>query len=380
MYRVYPPVSGERFQVLYRLQGSQAEARAKAEDICIEQTVEFPIDLLPPGDIPNQVIGRVEDFCPSEDETAWLAWISFPVEDAGCDLTQFLNTVFGNISIKPGIRVEKLDLPPAITDLFRGPRFGVAGLRRLLDAPTRPLLCTAIKPLGLSATDLAKQAYCCALGGIDIIKDDHGLGDQPFAPFNERVERCAEAVARANEKTGGHSIYMPSLSGRYDNIVEKAHYARQKGAGGLLVMPALTGFDSMRLLAEDDLLGLPIMGHPAFIGSFVTNPAAGISHYVLFGQLARLAGADATVYPNYGGRFSFSREECVSIVAGSREPFGHMAQIFPTPGGGMTVDRLSDMLELYGRDVIFLIGGGLHRQDPDLVAASRYFRNLVESM
>ena len=34
--------SSERFSVTYRLFGSEKEARAKAEDICIEQTVEFP--------------------------------------------------------------------------------------------------------------------------------------------------------------------------------------------------------------------------------------------------------------------------------------------------------------------------------------------------
>ena len=44
----------------------------------------------------------------------------------------------------------------------------------------------------------------------------------------------------------------------------------------------------------------------------------------------------------------------------------------------MTLERVPEMLELYGQDLIFLIGGGLHRQSPDLVESSRYFRNLVE--
>jgi hypothetical protein len=43
------------------------------------------------------------------------------VETAADDLVQLLNVVFGNISIKPGIRVEALTLPREITARFRGP-------------------------------------------------------------------------------------------------------------------------------------------------------------------------------------------------------------------------------------------------------------------
>mgnify|MGYP002508412451 CR=1 FL=1 len=35
----------------------------------------------------------------------------------------------------------------------------------------------------------------------------------PFAPFRERVERAAAAVRRANEETGGHTAYIPNVSG-----------------------------------------------------------------------------------------------------------------------------------------------------------------------
>jgi len=377
-YRTFPSPCGERFEVLYKLFCSPADLEARAKDICIEQTVEFPQDLLPPGDIPEQVVGRVEDIQAGLGEAC--VRISYPVEAAGDDLVQLLNTIFGNTSLKSRVRLEKLLLTDSLLSHFRGPRFGVAGLRRLLNIPTRPLLCTAIKPLGLSPVDLAEQAYKFALGGIDIIKDDHGITDQPFARFKERVERCAEAVRRANQQTGYRTIYIPSLGVAHHRLLELAYFAKQAGAGGLLAIPALTGFDSMRLLADDDGLGLPIMMHPAFLGGFLGSKESGISHYALFGQITRLAGADATIYPNYGGRFSFSKEECLEIAAGAHDVLGKLSPIFPAPAGGMTMERVPEMLELYGQDIIFLIGGGLHRQNPDLIEASRYFRNLVESL
>jgi ribulose-bisphosphate carboxylase large chain len=103
-----------------------------------------------------------------------------------------------------------------------------------------------------------------------------------------------------------------------------------------------------------------------------------MSHGVIFGQLARLAGADATIFPNFGGRFSFSREECAEIVRATREPMGQLKTIFPAPGGGMSLARVPEMLETYGRDLIFLIGGGLFQHGPDLLDNCKYFRSMIE--
>jgi len=368
-----------RLSVTYLLSGDEAEARARAQDICLEQTVEFPEDLLPAGFIRDEVVGRVESLRPAG-PGRHLAEISFPVDATARELLQLANVVFGNVSIKPGIRVERLALPEELLAAFRGPRFGRTGLRSRAGVPRRPLVCTALKPMGLSAGELAAQARQFALGGIDLIKDDHGLTDQPYAPFAERVARCSEAVAEANARTGRRCAYLPNVTGPAGALLERAHLARRRGAGGLLVSPFLTGLDAMRQLADDDDLALPLLAHPAFGGSFVTSEANGFSHAALYGQLMRLAGADATIYPNYGGRFAFTRAECADIAAATAEPMGAIPPIFPAPGGGMTVDRAPDMLAVYGREFVMLIGGGLHRRGPDLAQSARYFVDLLEGM
>lgn len=365
------------FTVTYRLQGTAEEARARADDLRYEQTVEFPVDLTPEP-IREASVGRVVDIAPDPNGGQCVT-IAYAPETTGHELTQFLNVVFGNTSIKPGARVERFDLTPAMLAHYHGPRFGRAGLRAVVAAPTRPLLCTALKPMGLSAGELARQAFQFALGGIDIIKDDHGLTDQTFSPFSERVRACVDAVQEANARTGYRSIYVPNVTAPHGQITERAHLARAFGAGGLLISPGLSGFDAARHLADDDQLALPILSHPALLGSFTVSPDHGFSHFALYGQLHRLAGVDAVVFPSWGGRFSFTRAECERIADGTREPMGVLAQSFPTPGGGMKRERVEEMLGVYGRDVIFLVGGDLHRPGPDLADNSRRFRELVDS-
>jgi ribulose-bisphosphate carboxylase large chain len=371
-------LSGDRFCVTYKIMASsEVEAQQRAFDVALEQTVEFPADITPPGDIRQKIVGQITALTPVA-EGRYEATVSYAVETAGTELTQLLNVIFGNSSIKPGLRVERFELPASLLAHFKGPRYGRQGLRTYLNVPERPLLCTALKPMGLSPADLANLAYQCALGGIDMIKDDHGLADQAFCRYNERVERCVEAVERANRQTGRKAIYMPNVSGPGGVTLERALFAKQAGAGGLLVCPGLVGLDTMRQVADDDRIALPVMAHPAFQGPFVTSPDSGISHYALFGQIARLAGADATIYPNWGGRFAFSKEECVAIAQGSAAAMGDVKPIFPTPGGGMTLERIPELFEVYGQDVIFLVGGGLFKQGPDLVENCRHFLHMID--
>ena len=366
----------ERFTVEYHIVGEEGDALERAKIIRLEQTVEVGEELVPPGLIRDHIIGQIENFSALHPQL-FTATISYAVDTTALELTQLLNVIFGNTSIKAGIRVHRIDLSPTLLRNFGGPRFGIAGLRNLLNVQEKPLLCTALKPMGKTPEQIAELAYSFALGGVDVIKDDHGLTNQPFCQFEQRVTLCVQAVQRANDKTGKNCVYAPHITAPCTEIMARATYAKQAGAGALLIAPGLTGFDTLRALAEDERLNLPLISHPAWLGSMVTSPDNGLSHRVVFGQLQRVAGADASIYPNYGGRFGFSLAECQSIAQGCQESMGNYPAIFPTPGGGMDLTRIPELLQLYGNDVMFLIGGALYSRSPDLVENAQYFLSLV---
>ena len=110
---------------------------------------------------------------------------------------------------------------------------------------------------------------------------------------------------------------------------------------------------------------------------FVPGSILAAGSGLLFGPLLRLAGADVVVFPSFGGRFSFTRTQCEAIAEGLRRPFGDVPAALPAPGGGMGLDRVPELLDTYGQDVVLLIGGELHRGG-DLRRAAEEFRAAVE--
>jgi ribulose-bisphosphate carboxylase large chain len=347
----------ERMYVTYAFLGQ--DPIATADLIRVEQTIEFPFELAPTW-IQEEVVGKVEEIT-SSDKNNHLITISYNPDVTGGELTQLLNVLWGNASLFPGVRIVDLKLPEVFLAKFKGPRFGSSGLRKIFKADTRPLIATALKPMGSDAKTLAEMARTLALAGFDLIKDDHSLANQPWATWKERATLIATAVKEANEVTGGSSVYLPSLNMPFNQVIDAAHTAKELGAGGLLVLPGITGFDSLRVIAEDESLALPIMGHPAMLGSLVISKEVGISHGIVFGTLMRLAGADIAIFPNIGGRFSFTKEQCLEIASKSREEIGSLKPITIAPAGGMTLERIPEMVDMYGKDTALLIGGALAR-------------------
>jgi len=371
-------LSDARFTVEYRVSGTEAEARAKAALIGIDQTIEAPVAILPSGRAMEQILGRVERFA-GADTHHYEVIVSYPLDLLGNTCAQLLNTVFGMSSLKAGIRVLRLHLSdPALQKTgFSGPRFGREGLRRLVGIPRRPLVCGVLKPLGLSPTALADLAYQFALGGVDLVKDDQSLADHPFCPFDERVARCAEAVARANRETGQHCLYLAHVTGPWETMRHRCRLAKQAGAGGLLICPGLVGFDALRDIARDDSLALPILSHPALLGSFIVPAESGMAPAVVFGQLPRLAGADASLYPIYHAGFPVTRDDCRATATVCGDAWGNLKPIFPTAAGRMGFERVLEMCEFYGPDVLFILGSSIQQHRAGLVKACRMFMDEV---
>ena len=356
------------------------ELDARVESLLLEQTVELPRAALRDKFVLENIVGRLVSMSMMSAEQHRVE-IDFPISATGNDPAQFLNVLFGNSSIQEHVQLADFHLPaakewPELEKALPGPQFGSAGLRSLVNVRDRALTSTALKPIGLSTERLAVLCSIFARAGIDIIKDDHGLADQKFHPFAERVRSCQRAVREANQATGRQSIYVPNLMGTPKTVIEQLKLAQDEGICAVMMAPMLLGLPFMAEIVKEHA-SVPVIAHPSFGGATRIRPE------LLYGKLLPLYGADATIFANFGGRFAYSRETCRALADALVKPTTPgILPTFPMPAGGIKYESVAHVLNFYGSEVILLIGGGLYEagDDPALYGrAQELVRHVAEA-
>jgi ribulose-bisphosphate carboxylase large chain len=365
-------MSVEPIQVVYRVRVGASALEERVEALLLEQTVELPRTALRTEFVRNHVVGKVVS---AEEAGAGIYRVTLaqPAIASADDPAQLLNLLFGNCSLQPDVELEDVHLPAPLAAKLGGPRFGIEGIRRVTGVTGRALTASVLKPVGLSVQEAADLCHTLSLAGIDIIKDDHGFADYSFNPFAERVEACLAATRKASQETGRQSLYIPNLVGQPGTVMHQAWQAKHLGAEAVMISPMILGLPFLNELAGD--VAMPVVAHPAFGGFQRIAPG------VLLGKLFRLYGADAVIFPNAGGRFSYGRDTCEAIIRELRAPCAGISKSFPVPAGGMKAESVGQVLEAYGADTILLIGGSL-LDCPDretLIARGRQFVEAVHA-
>ncbi|WP_214796589.1 MULTISPECIES: 2,3-diketo-5-methylthiopentyl-1-phosphate enolase [unclassified Exiguobacterium] len=299
--------------------------------------------------------------------------IRYPLHNVSPDFSSILTTTFGKLSLDDSVRLIDLTLPETLASDFKGAKFGVDGIRELLGVQDRPLVMSIFK--GVIGRDLAfleQQLRDQFAGGIDIVKDDEILYDNPLTPSLERARIGADVIQAHFEATGKRVLYAITLSGPVFGLRDQALRLIEAGATALLFNVYTYGLDALRELANDPDIHVPILAHPAFAGALTGS----ISHSLLLGKLPRLAGADLTLFPSPYGSLATPRDEAFVIRDQSAEP--HWSKpILPVPSAGIHPGLVADIIRDFGTDVVINAGGGIHGHPDGAAAGARAFRQAI---
>lgn len=312
--------------------------------------------------------------------------IAFPIEDFSLDIggvPQILSVIAGNLfglETLKGVRLEDAKFPKSMVRAFKGPKFGIDGMRNILKRPQKPFVGTIIKPkIGLNPDEMASYVYEAGMGGLTNSKDDETLVNQRFCPLEDRVVAIAEALDKVESESGHKMIHAINISTRADRIVEIAERAQELGASEIMIDIFTCGFAALQAVAEDPSIKIPIHVHRTMHAAFTRNENHGIAMSPL-AKLVRMCGGDALHVGTFGvGKMKGSPEEDLASQRSCTEELYGLKPTLPVCSGGIYPALVPELVKIAGNDIQIQAGGGVAGHPKGLRAGARAMSQAVDA-
>ncbi|UEM19885.1 ribulose-bisphosphate carboxylase large subunit family protein [Skermanella mucosa] len=289
--------------------------------------------------------------------------LSWSLDNFGVSLPNLVATVAGNLfELRPfsGLRLLDIGLPEAFAEKYPGPKFGVAGTRRLAGVERRPLIGTIVKPsvgMGPEATAELVRVLCDA--GIDFIKDDELQADGPHCPFEARARAVMRVIDACAERTGRKVMFAFNITGDLDEMRRRHDLVVE--LGGTCVMASLNSVGVVGMVELGRFSQLPIHAHRNGWGYLSRAPELGWS-YVAWQKIWRLAGADHMHVNGLQNKFCEPDESVVASARACLTPMfeGKPCTVMPVFSSGQSAKQAAGTYAALGSaDLIFAAGGGI---------------------
>lgn len=322
--------------------------------------------------------------------------VAYPIEiwEPG-NVSQLLSGVAGNIfgmKALKNLRLVDISLPIQYTKQFRGPEFGIEGIRRILKVKKRPITGAVAKPkIGWSAEEHAMIAYETWIGGFDLVKDDENLTSTQFNKFEQRVKLCAKMRERAEKESGERKSALINITGETSLMIKRAKMLHDFGFEYAMIDVVTVGMSALQTLREvcHDYK-LAIHAHRAMHAAFDRNPRHGISMLFL-AKICRLIGVDQLHIGTIIGKLAGTRHEVLDIKkeitsnqsskrsTSLNQNWSNIKPVFPVSSGGIHPGIIPDVLKIMGNNIVLLVSGGIHGHPNGTCDGARAAMQSIES-
>ncbi len=326
----------------------------------------------------SKVLNYLEIPAPKGTKKA-IVQLAFPIAawEENVNVPMMLLSIMGNIPAFPtNLRMLDLYVPRSVAAKFKGPKFGIEGLRQKLGVYDRPLVLQIIKPkMGMTPEETAAQVYQTALGGVDLVKDDEMCSELANCRFEDRLEAVLKALDKAERETGHKTLYMVSITDEVNRLVDKCRRAVQMGATGLLLAYS-AGLSALKVLADDPEINVPILLHVSHMLALLPR-----MNFPVLAKLCRLCGADMMLTPSMWSSIPVaSPEESLRVAQTLQAPFYHIKRTWPMPAAGMYPGLVDVLIQEHGIDFIVPAGGGILGHPMGYKAGAMAWRQAIDAV
>lgn len=304
----------------------------------------------PPYELTPQIEG---------DLRTYFIQIAYPTINFGPQFPMMFTTLLGNdASTSAQVKLVDLQLPENFISHFKGPKFGIEGLRKLTGITNRPLLLNMIKPCtGITPEVGARIFYETALGGVDFIKDDELLGNPDFCKATDRVKAYNAAAKAAFEKTGKETIYICNITDSSERILDTLKAVQEAGAKAVMMCFSTIGYSTFQAISEQ--IDIPVMGHYAASGMCNEGIRNGLGSHLSIGKFARMAGADLVMMNTPYGGYPLTRQQYFKTALQLSLPCYNLKPTMPICGGGVHPGMVQRFIDDFGPDIVLAAGGAI---------------------
>ncbi|VVB66844.1 Ribulose bisphosphate carboxylase [Candidatus Norongarragalina meridionalis] len=300
--------------------------------------------------------------------------------------------IFGMKALK-NLRLVDISFPKKYVAGFPGPGQGIAGIRRALRVPKRPITGAVPKPkVGFSAKEHADIGFETWMGGFDLVKDDENLSSQPFNRFNDRVKYMTKARDRAERETGEKKDALINITAETEEMKRRAKLLHDNGWKYAMIDVVVAGTASVQTMRETlGDYGMAIHAHRAMHAAFTRNPRHGMTMLFL-AKLMRLVGVDEIHTGTAVGKLEGKRRDIMHIADCLREgsvradgndilaqEWGSIKPALPVASGGLHPGLVPDVMRLYGNDCAILVSGGIHGHPRGTRAGAKATMQAIEA-
>lgn len=303
--------------------------------------------------------------------------LAFPIRAWGDNVPMMLLAIAGNcFAYSKHIMLTDLFIGKNLLAKFKGPKFGVEGIRKLTGVEKRPLSLHIIKPkMGMTPEQTANQVRQTVAGGADLCKDDEMTADTYNNTMEQRLPLVMDVIKRAEDKTGKQMLYMCSITDESHAMFDKARRAIDLGANGLLATYS-AGLASLRYLTSHPDITVPVMLHASHMIAMMKQIA-----WPVLAKLCRLCGADMMLTPTMWSSIPMvSMEEGIRTSFMKLAPWGHIKRTFPMPCAGVYPGVAEVIIGEYGPDIIIPAGGGMLGHPDGYTAGAQSWQQAIAAV
>jgi len=313
------------------------------------------------------------------------------------NLPQILSAIAGNIfgmKVLKNLRLIDISFPKDIVNAYKGPKYGIEGIRALTKVKDRPLLGTIVKPkVGLTEVEHSKVCGEAWSGGLDIVKDDENLTSMTFNKFEKRIIETLKIRDKIEKETREKKFYMPNITAPLSVMKRRADFVLENGGEYVMVDIVTIGFSALQEIRDylDDK-NIVIHAHRAMHAAFTRSKKHGMTMLAL-AKLMRLLGMDQLHTGTVIGKMEGGKQEVVEInkiiteqkIEGNNlttldQDWYDIKPVLPVASGGLSPLHIPELMEILGKDMVYQFGGGCHGHPDGTEAGARAIRQSISSV